>query len=512
MLIHAGFNKAEIGDQDVIVHDGCIHLFHLSLPSHDRVAHLTSTDGINWTAQPPALLTGNPGDFDDDHIWTMGVCRHQGKFFMLYTGLCAAERGKVQRVGVAVSDDLFHWTKHPGNPVACADPRWYEATADATCRVDWRDPKPFVEDGVLHAVISARSNQGPANRRGCAGYFTSTNGLDWEVKPPLHVLGTCYDFETPALGKINGRYYLTGIHGQNRDHQQPDVYRVAEQLTGPYRRLPQDQLLPAGNFVFKPCVWENQTLYFHNLRGIADWPTGQGQAITSVAPPKLAQTTPDGELILRSFPGWAKLSKQRGQSEKRGQDSFSAAGQGWTAPQLVEQGSITHGQWRADHGQIRGEITPGLGALLLPGEHECFTLDCELERQNACALGLVFRADDHADCGTFVNLLPHQQRIELYTLQDYRKTPHAGVTYRWRGRRIVQDFPLPETCPPHLHLRLIAFGPYVEVSVNGRVLLSAITLLNPAGRVGVFAEDGSLTIQQLKLTPLPRPAVMDTCC
>jgi len=132
MYIPPGFWNNELGDIDVIVHDDVFHMFHLCIPSHDRVAHLTSSDGLNWAEAGTAITTGDPGEFDDDQIWTMGVCEFNGRFLMLYTGLCRKEQGKVQRVGLAVSDDLHTWTKHVGNPVACADPRWYEAEVDAT--------------------------------------------------------------------------------------------------------------------------------------------------------------------------------------------------------------------------------------------------------------------------------------------------------------------------------------------------------------------------------------------
>ncbi len=45
---------------------------------------------------------------------------------MLYTGINRGERGLIQRIGLATSDDLIHWTKHPANPVLEADERWYE--------------------------------------------------------------------------------------------------------------------------------------------------------------------------------------------------------------------------------------------------------------------------------------------------------------------------------------------------------------------------------------------------
>lgn len=40
---------------------------------------------------------------------------------MLYTGVNRAERGSIQRIGLAVFDDLVHWSKHAANPLLEAD-------------------------------------------------------------------------------------------------------------------------------------------------------------------------------------------------------------------------------------------------------------------------------------------------------------------------------------------------------------------------------------------------------
>jgi beta-fructofuranosidase len=497
MHIPSGFWKNELGDIDVIAHDDCIHAFYLSIPSHDRVGHLLSRDGLNWTEERPAVVTGDPGDFDDDHIWTMGVFEHAGTFFMLYTGICRKERGKIQRVGLATSKDLFHWTKHVKNPVACADLRWYEAAVDATHRVDWRDPKVFVEDGVMHAVISARANTGPANRRGCAGYFVSKNGYDWEVKPPLHVLGNCYDFETPAILKLKERYYLTGISGRDRDQAIPNVFRVADRVEGPYRRTRNDDLLPGANSVYKPCVWKGMPLYFHNLRGPADWPTGKGEVVTCLPPPKVADVDAEGGLALRPFPCWDGVAR--------------GPWQDLTPAMLHATGAVALGRWDLSGGALNGDCAPGLGAFLVAGEQGSVILETVLDMRDAREFGVVLRADGGADDGTFAAVLPATRRVQLYTQQEFLKTPSAGVTYRWRGRHVVQESAIPMEFGPVVRLRVVAFGPYVEVSLDDRVLISAVTLARAAGRVGVFAEDGRIAVRSWRLRPLNSPASQSMC-
>ena len=51
-----------------------IILFHLIIPNHDYIAHAVSKDGISWKRVKNALFVGDPGEWDDDMLWTMHVC------------------------------------------------------------------------------------------------------------------------------------------------------------------------------------------------------------------------------------------------------------------------------------------------------------------------------------------------------------------------------------------------------------------------------------------------------
>ena len=185
MYFGRGFALNEIGDCNVIAHEGKLHMFHVCMPSHDVVAHVVSEDGVHWTPMPWALRVGDPGECDDDQIWTMSVFRWRERFYMLYTALATAEDGLIQRSALAVSDDLIQWEKVAYNPVAGPDARWYEADTAGCGRADWRDPFGWVEGDTIHAFVCAHKNEGPQNRRGCVGHFTSQDAVQWEVQPPF---------------------------------------------------------------------------------------------------------------------------------------------------------------------------------------------------------------------------------------------------------------------------------------------------------------------------------------
>lgn len=160
---------------------------------------------------PDALKVGSPGEWDDYGTSKGSIIQFQNIWYLMYTGIKKSESGLIQRIGLATSSDLLHWTKHPENPVLCADSKWYELF-DPTLWHDqaWRDPWVFrhPETGYFHALITARCAIGHPDGRGVIAHARSHNLINWEVLPPLTEPGEFGDLEVPSLFKINNHYYL----------------------------------------------------------------------------------------------------------------------------------------------------------------------------------------------------------------------------------------------------------------------------------------------------------------
>lgn len=481
MLYKPGWSSNELGDMDLFAEGDELHMFFLELPSHDRVGHAVSRDGMQWKLLPHAIHTGDPGEFDDDQIWTMHTFKWQNRYHMLYTALCSAERGRVQRTGLAVSDDLIHWKKVAHNPVAVPDARWYEADVHDSGRADWRDPFPWVEDGRIHALICAHENHGPMNRRGCVAHITSDDAMHWNVEPPLYCTGNNTDFEVPTLIKLNGQYFLLGHHVS----PPIDVYRVSDSLLGPWRRPATDWLLPAPNHAFAPAVFHGRTLVVNWVTANIDWPTGTSEGtMRIIVPPKEVVATADGELQLRSYmPGWDAVT----------------IGEGQTITSACTPEHIYRGQWQSQGAAVIGGCGPGMGLLKLDASHPDFILEAMIEFRGAVEAGVVWRSDRTADQCTRVVLTPGRDAVTLQRMthrQSYNATGRGCDVLQVNQHRYMPD---------GVHLRIVAWGPYIEVSLDGRVLLSSATMSRRDGMLGLFVEDGEAAFSSMSFRRLNPP-------
>jgi beta-fructofuranosidase len=242
------------------------HIFYLQAPRslkkehlrhwHVSIGHATSQDLINWEILPDVLAPSTEdGTWDDYTTWTGSIIKHAGSWFMFYTGSNRAEKGLIQRIGLAISDDLMAWKRHPGNPIIETDPQWYEIL-DLELWHDqaWRDPWVFQHDGIFHAYITARINHGEKSSRGVIGHATSNDLTQWDVQPPITVPGDFGYLEVPQLVEINGRWYIffsvthdkfsmARLNRKGIKHQTGTHYLVADHPLGPFSYLQDDFLV-----------------------------------------------------------------------------------------------------------------------------------------------------------------------------------------------------------------------------------------------------------------------------
>ncbi|WP_420643532.1 family 43 glycosylhydrolase [Candidatus Leptofilum sp.] len=197
------------------------HIFYLQAPRalkeerlrhwHVSIGHAVSKDLVNWEILPDALAPSpeKSNAWDNFTTWTGSIIQYDGLWYLFYTGGNRAEKGLIQRIGLATSDDLLTWHKHDNNPVLEADARWYEQLDQALWHDQaWRDPWVFRHNGRFHAFITARGLEGEPSARGVVGHATSDDLQSWQCQPPVAHPQEFGHLEVPQLVEISGRWYL----------------------------------------------------------------------------------------------------------------------------------------------------------------------------------------------------------------------------------------------------------------------------------------------------------------
>ncbi|WP_341720987.1 glycosyl hydrolase family 32 [Micromonospora sp. FIMYZ51] len=191
------------------------------------IGHAVSTDLRSWQLVADALVPADTG-WDDLATWTGCTVRGPDeRWYLFYTGVGRAEDGLVQRIGLAVSDDLVTWHRHGDGPLVEADPTWYELLdREMWYEQAWRDPWVFPDPAGngWHMLITARANQGPADARGVVGHATSPDLINWTVRPPLSAPAGFGHLEVPQVAVVDGQPLLlfctnAVAAGRDAEHQ-----------------------------------------------------------------------------------------------------------------------------------------------------------------------------------------------------------------------------------------------------------------------------------------------------
>lgn len=473
-----GFRASEIGDVEVIHHGGRFHLFHLVLPNHDYIAHAVSPDGLQWERVENALFISHPGAWDDDMLWTMSVSRdpHRSEGWrMFYTGLSLAERGRIQRVGLARSSDLIRWTKETdgGFPLQLEGPPYEHRLDQGREWVSFRDPYFIRVGDVGYLLAAARVNHGPLIRRGCVALFEEVYEGRFEVRDPVFFPNRYDDVEVPVPVHLDDRWYLLGsIREDVKVH-----YWHSDDFQGPYLNFSDNVLLPQGNYAARVCHDGDRWLVW-NFFFKGD--VREGNHL--LPPPKELRSDEDGQLYLRSFHGF--------------DGRVTGISKGGEILPLERLFGRETGRSEVEDGVACFGCESGFEIFLLPGEHRDFRLTGRLHMDGNGKIGFVLRLDPNGD-GYYLSL---DLRKGLVQLRSW--ATQVGGT----GEGAFKYTPLQSNFyeaheDPH-PFSLIAYERYLEFSLDHRVLLTLVDEDFREGRLGFYSESAALRIRELQLDTL----------
>lgn len=522
MFSESNWSRKSIGDVDVVYHDGLYHLFNLVLPNHDFIAHAVSDNAVNWRRVDNAIFIGDPGSWDDLMLWTMAVSpdpHKPGSWRMFYTGLSRCDQGVKQRIGLAVSDDLYRWKKVPTwwedrrgkrDPAAIkqvihdleaqqctrikathdADSayplepnlEYYEASYDDDRNwISFRDPFYYRENGQGYLIMAARSNHGPLVRRGCVGVMKEVAPNRFEVRPPLYEPMHYDDIEVPNLFKMDDSYYLVGSIREDAKIRYWHTHKIGE----PWRNYSDNVLLPTGNYAGRICHDDKGTLLWNfYTANLHDRQHGNLMLL-----PKRLVHTAEGHLKARSYEG---LKEREIEPIKIG-----------AVITLKDATSEDYCEIEGDHLHFSSEA--GFQAYVFRQQAECFRLSAKLRMVGAGKCGLLYRIDRQTHDGYYISL---DLRKGIAQLRAWGTGPKRSGEDMMRfaslqtGNYYADD-------RHSVSIQLTVFGSYHELSINDNVILTLADSRYDEGAFGFYVETADLHIHDLDVMRLESPDQTD---
>ncbi len=472
----SGFSDWEIGDVTIILHEGVYHLFHLIIPNHDYIAHAVSNDCISWKRVKNALFVGDPGEWDDDMLWTMHVCRVGERFEMYYTGLQRKLRGTNSMIGLAVSYDLYNWEKKNQGifPIESRGP-YYESMEDSPRKwLSFRDPYRIEYENTTYYLICARSARGPVSRRGCIGLLKQ-EGERVEYLKPLHMPMVYDDLECPCAFELNGRFYAIASIREDVKVR----YWFSDSFLGEYHAFHANVLLPQGNYAARVVESINGKTLIYSFF----YTSGLINSHRVFLPPKQLDTDDRGRLLLKSFDHWEEVAY-----DILDQNHFN------TVRCLFDNPTASHSI--EDNRWVVGSRS-GYELFVVEKPADDFIWEGVLSVEGMGKLGLVTDMDEDGS-GYYYSFDVVNGHIEVRAWGFNEADIRSNFNFK-----VLQDNSFTINPRYTYHFKLIRFGNYIELAIDGLVKLTLIDYNYNNNFIGLYSASSVVSLNNSFIKKLP---------
>ncbi len=201
----------------------------------------------NWIRErdEPCISLGEPGAFDDRHVFAPCVAHESGEYRMWYSGSRAEVAERVFALGLAVSNDGVHFSRHTNSPVLKFPDNTHSILTPSLLRNP--DGSVLRESGKLRLWFSS---------------------CDFPSRDPLHTLhesssqdGTSWS--DPSRPLLENVYAPSVIREGDRYHmwftdvgEEPWCFRYAESINGVDWEVREEPVLKLNQ------EWEHQRLFY----------------------------------------------------------------------------------------------------------------------------------------------------------------------------------------------------------------------------------------------------------
>ncbi|MBA8990999.1 beta-fructofuranosidase [Curtobacterium pusillum] len=472
-----------VGDVIPFERDGTAWLFYL-LDERPDATPLERSTGMPWGAATTTdfvtfedkgvVLPSGGTDASDFDCYTGSVVRDDaGTLHLFYTGhnpriTTGADGGfkDAQVVCHATSTgDLTDWTKHHD---------WDFPALAGYSPEDWRDPFVFrpAADRPWQMLLATRRREEPYRRSGLVARLESDDLVTWRDAEPLWEPHRFITQECPDVFQLGEWWYL--VYSEFSDSF-CTRYRIAKSPDGPWV-APADDTVDGRAFYAAKTVALGEDRYFVGWIATKDGRRDEGRwqwAGTMAA--LQAHQRSDGSLRF-DLP-----------------DAVKAAYAHET--DITEEFEPLNGAVREVGAGAETRYASWLGPEL-PAE-ALIVADVHITA-NTQSLGVLLRTSDDAEEGYALRLEPNRSRLVL------DRWPRGSTgTEQWQ---VLGDVPhavelerAVELAPGRHRIEVHLDADICVAVVDGTTALSTRLYDRPTGRVGLFAQDGTFTLEKFTI-------------
>ncbi|MEO6188675.1 MAG: glycosyl hydrolase family 32, partial [Ginsengibacter sp.] len=316
---------------------------------------------------------------------------------------------------------------------------------------------------------------GPVSRRGCAGLVKITNDVV-ELLPPLVYPMVYDDIECPCVFELNGRFYLLGSIREDIKVR----YWFAPEFFGEYHSFHADVLLPQGNYAAR-IVEDGEHLLVYNFF----YAYGKIDALRVLPPPKELDSDEKGRLILKSYYRWDMQVIRTIHQEEFGEVTHLLSNP--TAFSSIKPGKWTCGS------------RSGYEIFYLAKPSQSFLWEGLLTIEGIGKLGLVSDIDSDGN-GYFISFdVSHG----LLQIRGWGFNP-LNIRHNFIFNDI-QTGVFNTNGHDSFRFRLIRYGNYIELSIDGEVKLTLMDYTFSGDGIGLYSSSSIISLQQSSIKILPDP-------
>jgi beta-fructofuranosidase len=278
---------------------------------------------------------------------------------------------------------------------------------------------------------------------------------------------------------LNGRAYLIGsIREDVKVH-----YWYADSPHGPYTNPHDNVLLPQGNYAARVCD-EGDRCTLWNFYYVESKIKGTGNRLP---PPKELITAADGQLKLGSFSGFDRvvvrtLSGHDIKPLRRFHESPTARGSRHDLSWWFASDSANE-------------------LFLLEKPVRNFRLRGTFQMHGPGKCGLVLRMNEETD-GYYISL---DLTKGLVQARASGHNPHGGIEQAFIFEPLQANYFVSKGGTEPYEMQLIAYGTYIEFSLDGEVLLSFANDRYTAGYLGYYSEGAEVQVRNIVFEELEEP-------